>query len=112
GADGHERRAHLEGFGGRPAAPPRVRRHRRDPEVPGVLMGHDPWSELREVADEVRRAIESALKVKTSGILEEAPTDRGLFAVATHPWAKELKAPPANIASRAARVASAAPFES
>jgi arginyl-tRNA synthetase len=33
------------------------------------------------------------------------------LALATHPWAKELKASPAEIASRAARVAPASPFE-
>jgi arginyl-tRNA synthetase len=74
-------------------------------------MGHDPWSELRDAADGVRRAIESALHVTTPGSLEEAPADRGLLALATHPWAKELKASPAEIASRAARVAPASPFE-
>src|SRR5437867_12729579 len=104
GADGHERGAHLEGFRGGAAPPPRVRRHRRDPEVPGVVMGHDPWSDLRESAETARGSIESALKVQTAGSLVEAPEDRGLFALATHPWAKELKASPVDIASRAARV--------
>ncbi|MGI0149884.1 MAG: hypothetical protein ACREDF_10190, partial [Thermoplasmata archaeon] len=74
-------------------------------------MGHDPWSELRQAADEARRTIESALRVTTPGILEEAPEDRGLFALATHPWAKELKASPADIALRAARVRPPPPFE-
>lgn len=74
-------------------------------------MGHDPWSEFRDAADGVRRSIESALHVTTPGILEEAPADRGLFALATHSWAKELKASPADIASRAARVALASVFE-
>jgi arginyl-tRNA synthetase len=74
-------------------------------------MGHDPWSELREAAENARRSIESALHVSTSGTLEEAPEDRGLFALATHPWAKELKASPAEIATRAARVRPPSPFE-
>ena len=74
-------------------------------------MGHDPWSELREVAEGVRRSIESALHVKTPGTLEEAPEGRGLFALATHPWAKELKASPADIAARGARVRAMPPFE-
>jgi len=74
-------------------------------------MGHDPWSELREAADQARRSIEAALKVRTPGIIEEAPEDRALFALAAHPWAKELKASPAEIAARAARVSVPAPFE-
>ena len=74
-------------------------------------MGHDPWSDLRDAADGVRRSIESALRVTTSGILEEAPADRGLFALATHAWAKELKASPADVASRAVRAAPASVFE-
>lgn len=74
-------------------------------------MGHDPWSELREAADLARRSIESALTVRTPGMLEEAPEDRGLFALAAHGWAKELKASPAEIAARAARVSVPAPFE-
>jgi len=74
-------------------------------------MGHDPWSELRDVAEGVRRSIETALHVTTPGTLEEAPEGRGLFALATHPWAKALKASPGDIASRAARVRPAPPFE-
>jgi arginyl-tRNA synthetase len=74
-------------------------------------MGHDPWSELRNGAEAGRRSIESALHVTTPGILEEAPEDRGLFALATHPWAKELKTSPADIAARAAQVSPPAPFE-
>jgi arginyl-tRNA synthetase len=74
-------------------------------------MGHDPWSDLRVLADQARRSIESSLQVTTPGILEEAPEDRGLFALAAHPWAKELKAVPAEIAARAARVKAPQPFE-
>jgi arginyl-tRNA synthetase len=73
-------------------------------------MGHDPWSELRALADQSRRTIESTLQVKTPGILEEAPEDRGLFGLAVHPWAKELKAAPSEIAVRAARVVAPPPF--
>jgi len=73
-------------------------------------MGHDPWADLRDQAETIRRSIESSLKVTTPGVLEEAPEDRGLFALATHAWAKELKSKPADIASRAARVRVAAPF--
>ncbi|HYS73630.1 MAG TPA: arginine--tRNA ligase [Thermoplasmata archaeon] len=73
-------------------------------------MGHDPWSDLRDQAETIRRSIESSLSVTTAGILEEAPEDRGFFALATHAWAKELKSKPADIASRAARVRVAAPF--
>jgi len=74
-------------------------------------MGHDPWSDLRESADAARRSIERSLHVSTPGALVEAPEDRGLFALATHPWAKELKAKPAEIATRAARVRPPPPFE-
>lgn len=74
-------------------------------------MGHDPWSELRAAADEARRSIESSLRVSTPGMLEEAPEDRGLFALAAHPWAKEMKASPVEIAAQAARVRVRPPFE-
>src|SRR5437867_12980565 len=73
-------------------------------------MGHDPWSELRDRAERVRRSIESELKVTTPGILQEAPADHGLFALAAHTWAKELKASPASIAERASRVKPVPPF--
>src|SRR5438445_569921 len=73
-------------------------------------MGHDPWSELRDRAERVRRSIESELGVTTPGILQEAPADHGLFALAAHPWAKELKASPASIAERASRVKPVPPF--
>ncbi len=75
-------------------------------------MGSDPWSQLRDRADELRRTIEGELGVKTPGVVQEAPEDRGLFAVATFPWAKELRASPQEIAARAARVGVAAPFSS
>jgi len=73
-------------------------------------MGHDPWSELRDRAERVRRSIESELRVTTPGILQEAPADHGLFALAAHMWAKELKASPASIAERASRVKQVSPF--
>ena len=73
-------------------------------------MGHDPWSELRDRAERIRRSIESELKVTTPGILQEAPADHGLFALAAHVWAKELKTSPASIANRASRVKPGPPF--
>jgi arginyl-tRNA synthetase len=73
-------------------------------------MGHDPWSELRVRAEQERHAIESELHVATPGIIQDAPEDRGLFALATHTWAKELKQSPAEIAARVARRKVAPPF--
>src|SRR5438093_1277967 len=73
-------------------------------------MGRDPWSELRDRAERVRRAIESELHVTTPGILQEAPADHGLFSLAAHAWAKELKESPASIATRASRVKPVTPF--
>src|SRR6266567_7369805 len=73
-------------------------------------MGHDPWSELRDRAERVRRSIESELRVTAPGILQEAPADHGLFALAAHAWAKELRESPASIAARASRVKPVAPF--
>src|SRR5256885_16018000 len=73
-------------------------------------MGHDPWSELRDRAERVRRSIESELRVTTLGVLQEAPADHGLFALAAHTWAKELKTSPASIATRAPRVKPVPPF--
>ncbi len=73
-------------------------------------MGHDPWTDLRDQAETIQRSIESSLHVTTPGVLEEAPEDRGLFALATHAWAKELRSKPAEIASRAARVRAPVPF--
>src|SRR3989454_1056341 len=107
---GDDGRAHLEGLRGRPAPPPGVRRDRGDLAVPGDVMGHDPGSELRDRAERVRRSIESELRVTTPGILQEAPADRGLFALAAHAWAKELKESPASIATRASRVKPVTPF--
>src|SRR6059036_2378890 len=73
-------------------------------------MGHDPWTELRDRAEQVRRTIESELRITTPGVLQEAPADHGLFALAAHTWAKELKTSPASIATRASRVKPVAPF--
>jgi len=73
-------------------------------------MGHDPWADLRDQAETIRRSVESELRVTTPGLLEEAPEDRGLFALAVHGWAKELKSTPADVASRATRVRVAPPF--
>lgn len=73
-------------------------------------MGYDPWSELKDQAEHVRRSIESLLKVASAGVLVEAPEDRGLFALAVHPWAKELKASPTELATRVARAPVPPPF--
>lgn len=73
-------------------------------------MGHDPWSELRDRVEQERRAIESELRVSTPGVVEDAPEEHGLFAVATHSWAKELKQSPAEIAARIARRKVGPPF--
>src|SRR2546422_26573 len=110
GSDGHERGAHLQGFGRGPAPPPGVRWNRRDPAVPGVVMGHDPWSELRDRAEQELRAIESEHHFVTPGIVSDAPEDRGLFSLATHAWAKELHQSPAEIAVRIARRKVGPPF--
>src|SRR3989475_362589 len=110
GSDGHERGAHLQGFGRGPAPPPGVRWNRRDPAVPGVVMGHDPWSELRDRAEQELRAIESEHHFVTPGIMSDAPEDRGLFSLATHAWAKELHQSPAEIAVRIARRKVGPPF--
>src|SRR3989442_70009 len=110
GSDGHERGAHLQGFGRGPAPPPGVRWNRRDPAVPGVVMGHDPWSELRDRAEHELRAIESEHHFVTPGIVSDAPEDLGLFSLATHAWAKELHQSPAEIAVRIARRKVGPPF--
>ncbi len=73
-------------------------------------MGHDPWSDLRARAEQERRAIESELGVTTPGVIQDAPEDHGLFALATYGWAKELKQSPAEIASRVARRKIGPPF--
>src|SRR5207245_9399179 len=109
GGNGNDGGTHLERLGGGAAPPAGVRRHRGHPEISGDVMGHDPWSELRDRAERVRRSIESELGVTTPGILQEAPADHGLFALAAHGWAKELEASPASIAKRAHRVNPASP---
>ncbi len=73
-------------------------------------MSHDPWSELRSRAEEVRAAIESRLHVRTPGEIAEAPEDRGLFSLAVFPYAKELRRPPPEIAAEAAKVSAPEPF--
>jgi arginyl-tRNA synthetase len=73
-------------------------------------MGHDPWSELRDRAEHELRAIESELHASTPGSLSDAPEDRGLFSLATHAWAKELKQSPVEIAARIARRKVGPPF--
>src|SRR3989440_4460595 len=110
GPDGHERGADLQGFGRGPAPPPGVRRNRRDLAVPGVVMGHDPWSELRARAEQELRAIESEQPFVPPGMVWDAPEDRGLFSLATHAWAKELHQSPAEIAVRIARRKVGPPF--
>jgi len=73
-------------------------------------MGHDPWTALRARAEAVREAIERRLGIASPGPLEEAPEDRGLFAIAAFAYAKELRRAPAEIASEAARTPVEAPF--
>src|SRR5207245_1907230 len=107
---GHVGGTHLERFRGGPTPSARVRRRRGDPPVSGDVMGHDPWADLREQAERIRHSIESSLGVTRPGILQEAPEDRGLFALAAHGWAAELKASPASIATRAARVPVVPPY--
>ncbi len=75
-------------------------------------MGHDPWTELRAQAEDARRSIESRLGVQTQGAIDEAPQEKGLFSLATFPYAKELRKPPAEIAAQAAQVRLPAPFAS
>jgi len=73
-------------------------------------MGHDPWSELRDRAEQELRAIESEQHFVTPGMVSDAPEDRGLFSLATHAWAKELHQSPAEIAVRIARRKVGPPF--
>ncbi|OGS49011.1 MAG: arginine--tRNA ligase [Euryarchaeota archaeon RBG_16_68_13] len=73
-------------------------------------MSHDPWTDLRIRADEVRKTIERDLGVRSPGALAEAPEGKGLFAIAAFPYAKDLRQPPADIARRAARTEAPAPF--
>jgi arginyl-tRNA synthetase len=73
-------------------------------------MGHDPWSTLRARAEAVRQAIERRLGVQTPGGLEEAPEDKGLFALATFAYAKHLRRSPTDIAAEAAGMPVDLPF--
>jgi len=73
-------------------------------------MGHDPWGDLQARADEVRREIEARLHVRGAGIIVEAPEDRGLFALATFGYARELRRTPAEVAEEAAAVRVSQPF--
>jgi arginyl-tRNA synthetase len=73
-------------------------------------MGHDPWAELRAQAESVRVSIEGRLGVHEHADLVEAPEDRGLFSLATFPYAKELRESPDQIARRAASVSVPPPF--
>lgn len=73
-------------------------------------MGHDPWVELRDRADGVRRSIEKELGVMSQQPVEDAPQDKGLFALATFSYAKELRKPPAELAAQAARAHTPSPF--
>lgn len=73
-------------------------------------MMHEPWAELRARAEGVRLAVESSLGVPHGPSVQEAPEDRGLFALAMFPYAKTLRSPPAEVASRAARVPAVSPF--
>ncbi|TLZ93476.1 MAG: arginine--tRNA ligase [Methanobacteriota archaeon] len=73
-------------------------------------MGHDPWSELRDRAEQELRAIEFELHLTTPGTVSDAPEDRGLFSLATHAWAKERKQSPVEVAALIARRQVGAPF--
>lgn len=75
-------------------------------------MGHDPWTELRSLADDVRLRIEADLGVRHPGSLEEASEERGLFALATFPYAKELRRDPTKLAAQAAATRVRKPFRS
>ena len=74
------------------------------------MMAHDPWMDLRAQAEDARKAIESLLGVRTQGTVEEAPEEKGLFSLATFPYARELRKPPVEIAVQAAQVRLPAPF--
>lgn len=73
-------------------------------------MGLDPWAELREKAERVVRDAEASLGVMHPAPLQDAPEDRGLFALAVFPYAKELRKSPADVAGRIASVAVPPPF--
>jgi len=73
-------------------------------------MGHDPWTELKDLADGARASIEKDLGVTARTTIEEAPMDKGLFALAMFPYSKELHRNPADLAAVAARVSAPSPF--
>jgi arginyl-tRNA synthetase len=73
-------------------------------------MMHEPWAELRSRADAIRLAVERTLSVPPGPPVQEAPEDRGLFALAMFPYAKTLGRPPAEVAPRAAGVPVVSPF--
>ena len=74
------------------------------------MMAHDPWLEIRERADAVRREIETRLGVATPAPIVDAPEDKGAFALAAFGYAKALRRSPADIAKEAATVPAPAPF--
>lgn len=74
------------------------------------MMGHDPWTELKDLADGVRASIEEDLGVTSRTTIEEAPMDKGLFALAMFPYSKELRRSPADLAAVAARLSAPPPF--
>jgi arginyl-tRNA synthetase len=73
-------------------------------------MGHDPWADLRARAEDARRSIEANLSVQGLGVIEEAPEDRGLFALAMFPYAKALHRSPAELAAHGATTPVPRPF--
>ncbi len=73
-------------------------------------MARDPWSEMRQKAEETRLQVERSLGVKVSAPLDEAPEDKGAFSLATFAYAKELRKPPNAIAAEAAKTAVPPPF--
>src|SRR5438132_309075 len=81
-----------------------------------ILSGLDLMREkslVQRLMEEIRKedgglAAYGEDQVRTA--LQLGPADRGLFALAAHAWAKELKEAPASIATRASRVKPVAPF--
>ncbi len=74
------------------------------------MMGHDPWEELRALADTTRATIEARLGAHVHADVVEAPEDKGLFSLPLFPYSKELRKPPQELAMDAARVLAPAPF--
>jgi len=73
-------------------------------------MGHDPWTELKDRADQVRISFESRIGVRSPGEIAEAPEEKGLFSLAVFPYAKELRKPPEQVAALAEPLEAPEPF--